>query len=66
MAFRAGNQVFVSGMTGIEPCTQDIIEGGVEVQTRKTLENIRASLQSAGATKADVGECTVFLTDMRD
>jgi 2-iminobutanoate/2-iminopropanoate deaminase len=66
VAIRAGNQVFVSGMTGIKPGTQDIIEGGVEVQTRQTLENIRTALQSAGATMADVGECTVFLTDMRD
>jgi 2-iminobutanoate/2-iminopropanoate deaminase len=66
VAVRAGNQVFVSGMTGIKPGTQDIIEGGIAVQTRQTLDNIRTALQSAGATMADVGECTVFLTDMRD
>ena len=66
VAIRDGDQVFVSGMTGIKPGTQDIIEGGVEIQTRQTLENIRTALQSAGATMADVGECTVFLTDMRD
>lgn len=58
--------VFVSGMTGIKPGTQDIIDGGVAVQTRQTLENIRTSLQTAGATTADVGECTVFLIDMAD
>jgi enamine deaminase RidA (YjgF/YER057c/UK114 family) len=46
--------------------TQDIIAGGVAVQTRQTLENIRTSLQTAGATMADVGECTVFLIDMAD
>ncbi|QJR37118.1 RidA family protein [Gemmatimonas groenlandica] len=66
VAIRSGSQVFVSGMTGIKPGTQDIIEGGVEIQTRQTLENIRTALQSAGASMADVGECTVFLTDMRD
>jgi len=66
VAIRAGNQVFVSGMTGIKPGTQDIIEGGVAVQTRQTLENIRTSLVAAGATMADVGECTVFLVDMAD
>ena len=56
VAIRSGNQVFVSGMTGIKPGTQDIIEGGVAVQTRQTLENIRTSLQAASATLADVGE----------
>lgn len=66
VAIRAGNQVFVSGMTGIKPGTQDIIEGGVAVQTRQTLENIRTSLVAAGATMADVGECTVFLVNMAD
>ncbi len=66
VAIRAGHQVFVSGMTGIAPGTQDIVAGGVDIQTRQTLENIRTALQSAGATMADVGECTVFLTDMRD
>ena len=58
--------VFVSGMTGITPGTQDIVDGGVEVQTRQTLENIQAALHTAGATMADVGECTVFLLDMAD
>ena len=64
VAIRHDDMVFVSGMTGIKPGTQDIIEGGVTVQTRQTLENIQTALQTAGATMADVGECTVFLLDM--
>ena len=66
VAIRDGGQVFVSGMTGIKPGTQDIIDGGIVVQTRQTLENIRTSLVAAGATMADVAECTVFLVDMAD
>jgi len=66
VAIRYGDMVFVSGMTGIKPGTQDIIEGGVAAQTRQTLENIRTVVQAAGATMADVGECTVFLLDMAD
>jgi 2-iminobutanoate/2-iminopropanoate deaminase len=66
VAIRHGNLVFVSGMTGIKPGTQDIIDGGVVAQTRQTLENIRTALETAGATMADVGECTVFLLDMAD
>ena len=65
-AIRAGGQVFVSGMTGITPGTQEIISGGVGAQTRQTLENIRTLLQAAGATMAQVTECTVFLVDMAD
>ena len=66
VAIRHGGIVFVSGMTAIKPGTQDIVDGGVEVQTRQTLENIQTVLQAAGATMADVGECTVFLLDMAD
>jgi 2-iminobutanoate/2-iminopropanoate deaminase len=63
---RDGDLVYVSGMTGIKPGTQDIVEGGVAVQTRQTMENIKTSLEAAGATLADVNECTVFLMDMAD
>jgi reactive intermediate/imine deaminase len=66
VAIRDGDFVFVSGMTGVVPGTQDIIAGGVAAQTKQTLENIRSSLEAAGATMADVGECTVFLTSMAD
>ena len=66
VAIRHGDMVFVSGMTGIKAGTQEIIDGGVAVQTRQTLQNIQAALQTAGATMADVGECTVFLLDMAD
>ncbi len=66
VAIRSGDQVFVSGMTGIKPGTQDIIEGGAAAQTRQTLENIRASVVAGGATMADVDECTVYLKNMAD
>ncbi len=66
VAIRDGDLLFVSGMTGIKPGTQEIVDGGVTTQTRQALENIRTSLQAAGATMADVGECTVFLMDMSD
>jgi 2-iminobutanoate/2-iminopropanoate deaminase len=66
VAIRHGDMVFVSGMTGVKPGAQDIVDGGVGAQTRQTLENIRMSLHTAGATMSDVGECTVFLVDMAD
>lgn len=66
VAVRDGNLVFVSGMTGVRPGSQEIVDGGVAVQTRQTLENIRSALTAAGATMADVAECTVFLRDMGD
>ncbi|MEO6565698.1 MAG: Rid family hydrolase [Casimicrobiaceae bacterium] len=66
VAIRDGDQIFVSGMTGIKPGTQDIVDGGVAAQTRQTLENIKTSVLAGGGTMADVNECTVFLKDMAD
>jgi 2-iminobutanoate/2-iminopropanoate deaminase len=66
LAVRHGNLVFVAGMTGVDPKTQQLVPGGIGPETRQTLENVKTILQSAGATMADVVECTVFLVDMRD
>lgn len=66
VAIRDGRLLFVSGMTGVVPGTQEIVAGGVAEQTRQTLENIRSAVRAAGATMSDVAECTVFLVDMRD
>lgn len=66
VAIRDGDLVFVSGMTGVRPGTQEIVAGGIAAQTRQALENIRTSLVAAGAAMTDVGECTVFLKDIGD
>lgn len=66
VAIRDGEWVFVSGMTGVKPGSQEIVEGGVGAQTRQTMTNIRSAIEAAGASMADVAECTVFLVDMAD
>ncbi|MDA0328813.1 MAG: Rid family hydrolase [Gemmatimonadetes bacterium] len=66
VAIRDGDMVFVSGMTGFVPGSQEIIGGGITAQTRQTLQNIRTSVEAAGARMTDVGECTVYLRDMAD
>jgi 2-iminobutanoate/2-iminopropanoate deaminase len=66
MAVRKGDFIFVSGMTGVDPKTQQIVSGGVGAETRQTLENIRGILAAAGASMQDVLECTVFLTDIHE
>ena len=65
-AIRAGDFVFVSGLIGVRPGTQELAPGGIEAETRQTLENVRTLLAAAGATMRDVVECTVFLVDMAD
>jgi enamine deaminase RidA (YjgF/YER057c/UK114 family) len=63
---KAGSQVFVSGMTGIDPGTGALGGAGIQVQTRQALANCEAILHAAGATRGDVAEVGVLLADPGD
>ncbi|MBI3920390.1 MAG: RidA family protein [Armatimonadetes bacterium] len=58
--------VFVSGQVGFKPGTNEVVEGGVEEQTRATLENVRLVLEMAGSSVNQVLKTTVFLTDVQN
>lgn len=58
--------VFVSGQLPIDPATGAFPEGGVEPQTRQSLNNVKAILQEAGSGLDKVIKTTVFLADMAD
>ena len=65
-AVKAGGLVFVSGQLGFVPETGNIIEGGVEAETRQALTNMRTYLEAAGASLEQVTKATVFLRDIND
>jgi 2-iminobutanoate/2-iminopropanoate deaminase len=58
--------VFVSGQLPINPATGAFPEGGVQEQTRQSLLNAKAILESAGLGLNNVVKTTVFLADMGD
>jgi reactive intermediate/imine deaminase len=64
-AVRAGDFVFVSGQMATDANGQ-LVEGGIEVQTRQVMDNIKAILAEAGCTMADVVKCTCWIDDPRD
>ncbi len=63
---KAGNFVFVSGQLGFNPATGNIVEGGIEAETRQALTNVGKLLEAAGAGLKDVVKTTVFLRDIND
>lgn len=63
---RLGDTLYVSGQVGIDPTSKQVVEGGIEAQTRQTLQNLERALALAGATLADVVKVNVFLTDTGD
>ena len=65
-AIRAGNLLFVSGQVPIDPATGNMIDGNIEAQTRRVLDNVGALLEAGGVSFANVVRTTVFLADMND
>lgn len=61
---RAGNQLYVAGQLPVDGEGRTVGAGDVRRQTRQVLENIRAVVEAAGGTLADVVKTTVYLTDM--
>jgi len=65
-AVRVGDMLFLSGSIGIVPGTRDLAEGGIQGQTRQTMENIKGTLENFGSSMDKVVKCTVFLADMSE
>ena len=65
-AIQAGDLLFLSGQIPLDPLTGAMVDGGIEVQTRQVLCNLRAVLQAAGLDFSDLVKTTIFLTDLND
>ena len=64
-AVRSGDFLFFSGQVGVDSAGE-LVEGGIEAQAEQIFVNLRAVLDAAGKTFADVVRAGVFLTDMAD
>lgn len=65
-AVRVDDLLFLSGALGIVPGTMTLAEGGIQGETRQTLENIKGTLENFGSSMDRVVKCTVFLADMSE
>jgi 2-iminobutanoate/2-iminopropanoate deaminase len=65
-AVRIGDFLYTSGQVGLDPVTGALVEGGIETQTTRVLENLKAVLEAAGTDFAHVVKTTVFLKNMGD
>lgn len=65
-AIVAGGLVFCSGQVPIDPATGELVPGGIEEQTHRSLRNLKAVLEAAGSGLDRVLKTTVFLQNMSD
>lgn len=64
-AVKTGDVLYTSGQLGLIPETGELPDG-VEAQAKQALENLKAVVEAAGMTMANVVKTTVFLADMGD
>lgn len=65
-AIASGDLLFCSGQIAIDPQTGQMVGGGIEAETERVLENLKAVLAAAGASLADVVKTTVYLADFSE
>lgn len=57
---------YLSGQIALDPVSGQVIEGGIEAQTERVMENLKAVLGAAGSSFKQVLKTTVFLADMAE
>lgn len=65
-AVRWNGLIYCSGQIPLDPATGQLVEGGIEEQTTRVLDNLKAVLEAAGATLETVLKTTIFVKDMGD
>jgi reactive intermediate/imine deaminase len=65
-AVEHGGWIFLSGQIPLDPVSGRLVQGEIEDQTRRVIENLSAVLDAAGASLADVVRTTVYLVDLAD
>ncbi|MBN2162481.1 MAG: RidA family protein [Pontiellaceae bacterium] len=65
-AVKSGHLIFTAGQIPVDPKSGTMVDGGIREQTIQVLENLKAVLESAGSTLADVIKTTVYLSNLED
>lgn len=65
-AVQVDDTLYLSGNLGNVPGTLELAEGGIEAETRQTMENIKAVVEQFGSSMDRIVKCTVFLADMAE
>ena len=65
-AIRYGDMLYVSGMIPIDPKTNELSKGDIEVQATLVLDNIKAVVEAAGFSMKNVLKAEVFMKDLKD
>lgn len=63
-AIRHGDTVYLSGQIPLDPETMELVDGDIEAQIRRVLDNLAAVCEAAGGSLDQLVRVTVYLTDL--
>lgn len=63
-AAKMGNYIFTSGHLGVDLKTGKLVEGGIKMQIRQALANLRLVIEQSGGDLQNALSITVYVTDM--
>ncbi len=65
-AVKINKMVFLSGQIAIDPNNQQFIDGDIETQTKRVLDNLKAVVEASGSSLESVVKTTIYLTNIDD
>ncbi len=65
-AIKINKTVYLSGQIAIDPKTQQFVDGDIETQTKRVLDNLKAVVNAAGSSLESVVKTTIYITDLND
>ncbi len=65
-AILVGDTLYCSGQIAIDPATGHLLSAGIEAETERVLDNLRAVLHAADLDLKHVVQCRVYLADIND
>lgn len=62
----AGDLLYLSGQTPIDPLTNELVSNDITIQTERAFDNLEIILNEAGLSMNNVIKCNVYLTSMQN
>lgn len=66
LGIRTGELLFISGTLGMDPVKGEMVQGGIEAETRQALMNLEQILIAGGSSLKHVVKTTVFMRDLAE
>jgi 2-iminobutanoate/2-iminopropanoate deaminase len=63
---RVGNMLYLSGVIGNIPGQKQLVTGGIQAETKQTMENIKRILKRHGSSINQLVSCKIMLADMKE